>query len=398
MSLSSASPSKPAAARSVRRTGKPFFGALEAVIVEDPVDFEFDGAISRDHAVAAWTWMCRDLAAELIDADADPDGPSGRAALDSLSSELLARARDAINAASIDHEAKRRLQAQLGGQEQFRRLPVVLTALQCRGLIAKAKTFGRAVNGIQDEASIGTALQSMPLSDPAVAALLMQAAVGQVANPVRLVTAVIRIAGTPAEASVVRAGFAPLVDALLAHAQNQIHALNTIGPFADIDLTCRAIDRFHRLIRAISSSVELTRNGRWAMVCAALTKSVSNRVEPRLREVALDVNKALRRHREGNHRLDGDQILTALNGVYILGAVRDARDSLALNALFDQAWAQVGEALEVHIQRNLDALRQNPGDGVVSDRLDAAIKMAEVRFNPEYAEVLRRAKEAAEKG
>src|SRR5690606_25873298 len=273
--------------------------------------------------------------------------------------------------------AKRRLQAQLGGQEQFRRLPVVLTALQCRGPIAKAKTFGRAVNGIQDEASIGTALQSMPLSDPAVAALLMQAAGGQVANPVRLVTAVIRIAGTPAEASVVRAGFAPLVDALLAHAQNQIHALNTIGPFADIDLTCRAIDRFHRLIRAISSSVELTRNGRWAMVCAALTKSVSNRVEPRLREVALDVNKALRRHREGNHRLDGDQILTALNGVYILGAVRDARDSLALNALFDQTWAQVGEALEVHIQRNLDALRQNPGDGVVSDRLDAAIKMAE---------------------
>src|SRR5690606_24204713 len=128
-----------------------------------------------------------------------------------------------------------------------------LTALRCRGLIGKAQVFGRAVNGIQDEAVIGTALHSMPLSDPAIAALLMQAAVGQVANPVRLMTAVIRIAGNPAEASVVRAGFAPLVDALLAHAQNQIHALSTIGPFADIDLTCRAVDRFHRLIRAISS-------------------------------------------------------------------------------------------------------------------------------------------------
>jgi hypothetical protein len=32
---------------------------------------------------------------------------------------------------------------------------------------------------------------------------------------------------------------------------------------------------------------------------------------------------------------------------------------------------------------------------VTSARLDAALKMAEVRFNPEYAETMRRAKEAA---
>src|SRR5690606_21828258 len=109
--------------------------------------------------------------------------------------------------------------------------------------------------------------------------------------------------------------------------------------------TCRAVDRFHRLIRAIGTYVELTRNGRWAMICGALTKTVSMRVEPRLRDVVLDVNKALRRTREGNDHLDGDQILSALNGVYLLGAVREARESLALNALFDQAWVQVGEAL-----------------------------------------------------
>src|SRR5690606_17015973 len=119
-----------------------------------------------------------------------------------------------------------------------------------------------------------------------------------------------------------------------------------VGPFADVDLACRAVDRFHRLSRAVHGYVELARNSRWSMIIAALTKNVSARVEPRLRDVVLDVNKALRKHREGTDRLDSDQLLTALSGVYLLATVRDARDSLAVNALFEQTWAQVGQALE----------------------------------------------------
>ena len=130
---------------------------------------------------------------------------------------------------------------------------------------------------------------------------------------------------------------------------------------------------------------------------AGLTKAVSERVEPRLRDVAGSVNMALRRGRDGNDRLDSDQMLVALNGVYVLAAVRDARDSLGVNAIFDQAWSQVGQALEIHIQRGLDILRQNPADTIASARLDAAIKMAELRFNPDYAETLRKAKESAER-
>jgi len=390
MPQASASSPKPSAARPVRRATRPFFGAIECVLVAEPVDFEFDGAIARGHATAAWGWLVRDVAPDLIDPDADETAPASLAALTALLPELLARARKLLAEAETNREAQRLLQIQLGGEEQFRRLPVVLNALKCRPLLDKAQSFGRATNGIQDEGALALTLQSMPLSDRAVAALLMQAAVSQAANPSRLMTAVIRIAGSAAEASIVRAGFSPLVDAILAHAQNQVPTLSQFGPFADIDLICRAVDRFHRLIRAVHGYVELARNGRWSMVVAALTKQVSERVEPRLRDVVMDVNKALRRHREGTDRL-------ALNGVYLLATVRDARDSLALNALFDQTWMQVGQALEIHIQRNLDMLRRDPSDRIVAERLDAAIKMAELRFNAEYAEVLRRAKDTAEK-
>jgi hypothetical protein len=105
----------------------------------------------------------------------------------------------------------------------------------------------------------------------------------------------------------------------------------------------------------------------------------------------------MRRPREGTDRIDNDRLLGAINGVYLLSAVRDCRDSLALNAVFDQAWSQTGQALELHIQRNLDLLRQDPDDAVTGERLNAAIKMAEIRFNPEYADTLKRARAAAER-
>ena len=392
---------RPAAKQSVsafnpRGAGRPFFGMIDGVLVGDPATFDFDGAVSNEHASAIWTWMVRDLAPDLID-PALPDATAAATALAARMPELLQRARAAIATASASPDAERRLKTQLDGEEAWARLPIVLNALKCRGLLDKAQAFGRATNAMTDESALATALQSLPLQDHAVAAFVMQALVGQVTNPSRLITAVIRISGSATEAAIGRAGFMPLVDAMLAHAQNQIPALSLVGSFADVDLTCRSIDRFHRLVRAINGYVELGRQSRWSMVLAALTKTISEAVEPKLRDLAPDVNKALRRHREGNDRLDSDQILSALNGCYVLATVRDCRDSLALNAVFEQTWNQVGQALETHIQRNLEIFRQNPGDGITAARLDASIKMAELRFNVEYAEVLRRARESAER-
>lgn len=390
----SADRTKPAARP--RHSGRPFLGLIDAVIVDSPVDFVFAGAIASDDAWAAWLWLVRDVAPDLIDIEAAGDDPRNVQALESLMPELLGRARKALADATTSVELSRRIKTQLGGEESWERLPIVLNALRCRGLLEKAQGFGRAANAMADEAALALALQAMPLQDQAVAALLMQATVGHVATPARLITAAIRISGSASEGALTRSGFGTMVDAMLAQAQDQIPKLLQPGTFGDIDLVCRAVDRFHRLLRAVNGYVELSRNGRWAMTSAALTKAVSERLDPKLRDVAPDLNKALRR-REGTDRLDGDQLLSALNGMYLLATVRDCRDSLALNAVFDQVWSQTGQALEIHIERLLQQIRQNPSDSIASARLDAALKMAEVRFNQEYADVLRRAKDAAER-
>jgi hypothetical protein len=371
-------------------TVKPFFGLIDSVLVADPTEFHFDGAISHEHAVAVWTWMARDLAPDLI---GGVDSPQG---FEVVLPEILTRLRDTLAATVDAHDQRRRLSTQVGGDDVLARLPIVLGALKCRALLEKAKGFGRAINAMQDEAMIAPAVQSLPFQDKATATFLTQAMVGEIANPSRLVTAIIKLANGSTDAAIIRAGFAPVIDALLSHAQNQLPALGQAGPFADIDLVCKATDRFHRLLRAINGNVELGRMSHWATVIAALIKKASQLIEPPLRDVPTNVSQSLRR-RDGADRLDADLLLAALNGVYLLATVRDCRDSLALNALFDQTWTMVGQALELHVNRNLEILRANPADRITSGRLEAGIKMAELRFNAEYADVLRRARDVAER-
>lgn len=378
--------------RTPKAKGTPFLGLLDPIIVEDPADFLFDGALPREHAERIWTWMARDVAPELLVLE----GPAAinAAAFEALMPALMARLRDVLEISKDSFEDGRRLRMQLGGEDTYERLPMAINALRQRSLLEKATAFGRASNAATDESALMAALQAMPLQDHAATALLMQAAVGQVANPNKLMAAVIRIAGGSSEGAVLRAGFAPLVDALLAHSQSQLSHMAPMGAFADIDLTCRALDRFHKLVRAVNGYVEINRTGRWAQVLAGLTKSVSGRIEPKLREIMPDLNQAMRR-RESADRVDSDRMLAAISGIYLLATVRECRDSLALNAAFEQIWNQVGQALEVHINRNLDAIKANPNDAVSGERLEAGIKMAELRFSRDYADVLRRARDAA---
>jgi hypothetical protein len=373
---------------------RPFAGLIDPILVEEPADFAFDGSLSRSHAVAAWIWMTRDLASGEIDFARVEDGSLTAEELEPVLAPMLARAAEAIAVADGDSEARRRLRVQLSGDEAAERLPVLVAALRGRALLVKAQAFGKALNGIAEEAGIVAALQSMPLNDRMALAFLMHAAMSQVSNPSKLAAAALRLSGSATEAAVVRAGYAPLFDAMLAHAQNQLHVLQPSGPFADIDLVCTSLDRFHRLVRAVTSYVELERNGRWSLVLSRLTRKVAERIEPRLRSVVPDLNGAMRRLREAD-RLDPDQLLAALNGIYLLATLRDCKDSLALNAAFEQTWLQSGQALELHLNRNLELLRANPDDAVVGKRLDVGIKMAEIRFNPEYAETLRRARATA---
>ncbi|SFV35826.1 hypothetical protein SAMN05216456_2247 [Devosia crocina] len=393
--IDSAAPASPKPAAAARASG-PFCGLIDAVLVHEPVLEILPGAVSIDIANAIWTWVRRDLCPDIFAPEALANGVPAAADVEAAMPEILARMKAGMAQGQADAEGQRRLSAQLGKDAAREQLPTVLLALRNRALLAKAQAFGKATNSITDETALGTAMQAMPLQDPPVAALVFHAAVGQVAHPARLTMAAIKLAGAATEVSVRRVGLGPLIDAYIAHAQNQLRHFQVNGPFADVDLVCRSLERFNRLVRALTGYLEFQRGSHATAVLSTITKNVSDRLEPRLKEVVTDLNQAMRR-RENTDRLDTDKLLTAVGGIYLLAAVRDCRDSLALNTVFEQAWNQSGQALEIHIQRNMELFKANPEDTNTMARLDAVIQMAQVRFSPEYAETLKRARQAVER-
>lgn len=378
------------------RASGPFCGLIDAVLVQEPVIESFPGSVNAEEATAIWTWVTRDLCSDVFAPEKLSNGTLIAADVEAAMPEILGRMKAGLAQGQADAEGARRLSAQLGREDARQHLPTVMLALRNRALLGKAQAFGKATNTISDETALGTAMQAMPLQDPALAALVFQAAIGQVAQPTKLILAAIKVSGAATEVSVRRAGLGPLIDACVSHAQNQLRFFQAMGPFADVDLICRALERFHKLVRALTGYLEFSRGSQATAVLSAITKHVSDRIEPRLKEVVTDLNQAVRR-RESSDRLDTDKLLAAVGGIYLLATVRDCRDSLALNTVFEQAWHQSGQALEIHIQRNMDLFKENPDDANTIARLDAVIQMAHVRFSAEYAETLKRARQAAER-
>lgn len=377
-----------------------FLQALAGVLVDPPAPHGFPGAIEREVAGKIWTWMARDVAADEVArlSDALDSGADALDAFDGLLPEMLEKLKANALAEKDDRELERRNTMQMGGEEARQRLAPVIMAMRRRPLLEQAGKFGVAVGSISDEAAIATALQSIAITNPLTRSLWMQAMVGYMANPSRVMAAAVAIAGGNGEARIVNAGHGALVEAVLSHAQSQIGRLaSQPNLFSDIDFSCKAIDRFHRLMRALNYNLEIERRSLWGTIMTDLTARLSERLERPMKEITLNVTQALRRPRDGNDRVDPDDVLAALNGLYLLMTVRKCRDSLAVNALLDQAWTDTGQTVEVLVTRALDMYRSKPADPVARERLDAGIKMAEIRFNPEYADILRRARDGAER-
>jgi hypothetical protein len=375
-----------------------FLDALRPVLVDSPAFHTFDGSIARDHATLIWTWIARDVAPELASrlAVMGEDGQEPGKAFDAVAHDLTRSIDIALTQAGATAKSDTRLTVRMGGDAVRARLPFVVAALRARPAIQKAEEFGRAANGLEDEATIASALKKMPLSDSALIAMMMHAAIGQVANPSRFILAAIRQAGGGTDAALTRAGFGPLVEAMLAHAQSQVAVI--LGGNAiprDADLACRAIERYHRLIRAVTGYLEISRENVWSYIVADLTRRISEKLELRLSGVTAEVNLALRRPRDGAGAIDAEDVYSALGGLYILRSVRSCRGSLAVNVVFDRVWGESGRALEVLLARALEDYRDHVHDLVRRERLDAGIKMAEIRFDVEYADIMRRARDGA---
>lgn len=360
--------------------GRPFFDPLGAIVTGD--------------AARVWTWLGRDVVTDLSkQAGQAVERSSGSETLAEFSRTIAATIAEQLQLALENPELERRIRVQIGDESAFLHLKQVANGFRCQPYLAKAVAFGRALDHQRDEQAVALSLKSFPARRSPLMPMLMHAAMSQVINPARIVTVITQLAGGATARALTQSGFASILDALMAHAQNQLSLMSQQGPFADIDLECRAVSRFHALVRATSIVAENDSHSVWAVQSAKMVARLSDQLSPRIARIEADVRQSLRPPRAGEAQLNSDALLEALNGLYLLVTVREARDSLGVNSVLDSAWTQTGQVLETLISRNLEAYKADPANELNAMRLDAAINMARIRFNPEYADVISKAKQ-----
>ncbi|MCB1517203.1 MAG: hypothetical protein KDJ19_06260 [Hyphomicrobiaceae bacterium] len=368
---------------------------LGPVLIDGPDLVHCDGAIRTEAAIEVWKWMVRDLDPQLGNYAALALRPGAPLGTDERFARLLGDLIGAQHRAAAEQlDGLHRLGIQLGGEQMLEVLPALQSALRNLKLVHQAAHFGKTLNAISDRHALAVTLQSLPVEDGLLTHQLALAAIGQVSNPQILGEGMIVAAGASHPARIGQAGLGPYVNAIIAHAQNQIGLLKSGGGhFTDIDLACRVIARFHRFMRALAPIVEEDRRSLWFANVARLVGHLSELLRRRIEEVDSQIRRGLRPSRIGADSLDRDGLLDALNNMYLLHAAKDARESLALNQAIDTAWIHTGQSCETLSTRLLDRLREHPHDAITQDRIDFCAKIARVRFSEEYADVLARAKE-----
>lgn len=371
-------------------------GLIGSVLVEGAVHFQPQGAILLPQLEAVWHWLNRDIDTSLsIGARkllAAPDASSEISAFCLAISTLLMQQ---VRLAADDHKLAHDIRVQIGDDNAYANLEKIAMAFKCQPFLPKALAFGRSLNQQREDAALALSLKSFPAKQSPLMPFIMHAAMSQISQPARIVGAIINLAEGSGESEVLQAGYGAIVDALLAHAQNQISLIYDDGPFTDMDLACQAVARFHALIRGVSIITENSPQGRWAQQVSKLIAHISDRLEPRIARIEVDVRQSLRLPRSEKDHLDTGLLLEALSGMYLLSTIRESRESLGVNSALETAWTQTGQVLEILIERNLEAFKSDPSNELTARRLDAAINMARIRFNPEYADIVKRAMDSA---
>lgn len=372
---------------------------LGPVLLAGPDLVFVKGAIRPKQALAVWTWLIRDIDPQLSNYAAMALGPNAPVGTDEKFAALLGELIGSqIKAASASSEANRRLSVQLGGEEVLNTLPSLEVALKNFKLIQQTLHFSKALASISDQGALGLALGSLPSKNADVTQCMAIACVGHMQAPQQLVTGLIGISGGTEPTKIRKAGMGAFVDAILGHAQNEIgiFAEKLVG-FADIDLACQVLGRYHRLMRSLHPILEEDRREIWYLGMARLTSNMSDRMRPLIVGVDAEVRRSLRPPRVGPDVVDQEELLRALNNLYLLLSARDSRDTLALNAVIETAWTDTGQTLEILMERMLDQMRTQPYNNLLRDRFNHGVKMCEVRFSKDYSEVMARARDSVMK-
>ncbi len=383
-----------------------FWEPFGPFIIDEPVAVRQPARVLASSVEGIWNFLNRDVASDLFAPWIEGSWPKLFLPAADLRREAI-KLRDAAFEALAD--AVRQMEAAPKGQL---RLNGILGSERARlelgdifHIHARRADFSQiqkelpalAVIGEASETSAMNVVHRALMRHPADAAHIAALLLSRSSSPVTLARIAAALGGGDSAGDIRKSAVAPFIDLYFCEIERAVlrfeeaRARYDGGP--DMD---RELGHFHEAVRGIAIAIDFDGDRDWRKRLGDLRRRMSDLVQPEIDAIVPLIRRALRTDgaAHGDRASDGHDAVRAMT---VLNQARRCRDSLAINELIARVAQSAEQAIEVLGNRCIDEIRKSSGlaQAEAIAAADIMLKLAEIAFGPEYASVMRKARDRA---
>ncbi|MBH0237593.1 hypothetical protein [Methylobrevis albus] len=388
------------------RVRRLFFEPFAPFIIREELRTRQTGRLSIDSIDGIWTYLVRDVAPDLFGPWLDEASIrvySPEADLKVMMAELrdtgLRQLRANHDELSATAKGRQRLGGLIGGERALSDLGDLFAIHERRKSIATLvhELPATIVVGDPSETTalevVGRFVERVPADAVWAGCVLLS----RLASPAVLARIAVALGGGDKAGDIRRSSVASFLDIYFSEAERVIVRFGAARrrPDGTAEMA-RALGSFHDLVRSISISIDFDGDSAWRKRLGDLRRSMSDMVQAEVEAIVPTIRRALRVEGGSTAGREGEG-QDAIRAMTVLAEARRCRDSLAINELLAQVGQSSEQAIEVLGNRAIEQLKKTAGAGRadVLMAVDIMIKLAELAFGPEYAVVMRKARDRA---
>ncbi len=383
-----------------------FFAPVAPFLADEIIGTGFTGRICRQHLPAVWIWIRRDVAPDAWERALGADPYDSSADVTPIARkfrrEVIGRLVEMLRDAGSDPRVRQKLMGQLGGEAVYRALVDMVYVLQNEA--AFANLFGQMPANITTfdcaEPSriaevVRTSMEQVQMTIEWISA----AVIARTNNPVVAAHLACRLAGTADPRLIASSRYAPLVEIVL----SQVERFAALAAGRGDDAKSRAaffgdLRSYHDVVRNLGMLFPIEIVTPWFRRIGAAKVVMSDAVSRRIDTAAGLVRRALRVETSNGEyvgRFDTDAFEDAEFSVRLALDARSYTETLAVNEVVARTRKQIENTLEVVSEKLMADLKSGQAldRRVVTDAVDAAIRLSVMVFGEDYAAAMRKSRD-----
>lgn len=407
--------------RSAREAGRPaqrigslarlFFQPLEPFLVDDVATHRHPGRVARVALEPVWEWIARDLlpgeakavSEDVVRASSDNDETRANVLARGFQDRATARMKEALDAASNDEKARRRLAGQIASPRAIEDVQSIVSILELRdALDAWAARLPGHIKSLSDGNLDKTKLLLDQLAGQPdlfqFGLLIVMSRLGSSWHLIRLAT---RAANADSAERIADTPYANAVSIVLAEIERMVGELKSelkTGRGVALGALLKTI---HDAVRGVRTELNLQPDSSWGRQLAAIRAEISQVLKGEIELMPGRVRRLLR-PRPANEiaagsALDRTDVAETEALIEFVNSCRLYAGELAISEITLRTSSELEQYLEASTQALVDALRL-AGDADRNYRqsqLDAAVRFCAIVFGQEYAALLAKAGDLA---